>query len=230
VRLDCAQELPVDPAWIGSLSTNFQAHFERQDFVSDARGATERIDAWFEKETRGRVPNLYGHNVLPKTSTLVASSILTFRKDWAEKFSLFETESRPFILEGGQSVSVPTMRAKRLPISTTRVRDAGADGSRGAGLPGPLWVALPFDGESTYLLLGLPATTGELPAMEQQLSDPGVHAIFNQMGAGQPEVFLPKIDWLTPTFSLTSPIQKLPGGHELAELDLWNCLVSPDGC
>ncbi len=219
-RLDCAEKLSPQDDWLAALSNDFQLTFAVQDFLNDARGSTSRIDAWFREQTNGRIPSLYGPNVLPKTISIVASSALTFRMDWARRFSALETAARPFHLRNGQTASVPTMRAENLPVLVGRLGASPAQDTVGAGVPGPLWVAIPFAGQTTFLLLGLPGSEGDLPELERQLGTVGAVAMLNDMDAGKHEILLPKIDWLTPTFSLGSQIQKLDGGRELSHLDL----------
>lgn len=219
-RLDVAREQQPDPVWVTTLERDFQTAFASQDFMNDARGATVRIDAWFRETTKGRIPSVYHPLVLPRTSALVASSSLTFARDWSHRFSLLETAPRLFVLASGEKVSVPMMRAEKMRAWVGRV-DAQAEAvSPGVGVAGPLFVALPFVGDETFLLLGLPVSTQDLPHLEQQLSDPGVPEILARMDFGEHEILLPKIDWLTPSFSLSQALSQLEGGQVLSQLDL----------
>lgn len=226
LRLDVSSSIQPTEAWAEAQQRLFGSRIEKQDFQTDARGATARIDAWFRDETGGRIPSLWGGLVLPQHTQVLSSSVVTFNAPWEHAFSPLETHLRAFRLADGSTVSTAFLHAKHMPLLVGRIEHPGATIASGgeedtsASMPSPLWVGLPFSGGSMMLLLGLPSSTETLPLLEAQLAEIGVLPLMRRMTRSNLELYLPKLDWLRPPENLKTALIQAFGEGLLTGLDL----------
>jgi serine protease inhibitor len=222
-RLDLADALRPGDAWVSDLERGFGAPLVLNNFEKEASEATRRIDAWFNNETGGRIPELFGKKELNEGTRLVASSAVVFERNWANRFRVIDTVVHPFVLADGSQVVVPTLRGERVRMGFTRVAQADATSdfpAVGVGVTGPYWAALPFEGEEFVLLVGLPRSTALLPELEHDLESPGVASILAKLEYQNVEVLLPKVDWLTPSLELDGVLLALGFRNMYADLTL----------
>jgi len=210
-RLDLALGAHPDGAWVEDLKRGFGAEVALNDFEKEAREATARIDAWFRKETGGRIPELFGHESLTNDTELVASSAIVFEEKWANRFRVVDTTDQAFTLVNGSTVSVPTLRGEKVRVGVAwgPRTEAGEAPMRSVGQDGPYWAAMPFEGGEFVLLLGLPRSTTSLPELEAELVNPGVASLLSSMQYSEREVRLPEVDWLTPSTDFNSVLMAL---------------------
>jgi len=106
------RNLAVQPAFLRSLSSEFMTGLWRVDFIQDLSGATNAINQWTSENTRGYIKQLFTPGALNIYTRLVLADAVFFRGDWVRKF-LSATESEPFHLGSGGTVTVPFMISGR---------------------------------------------------------------------------------------------------------------------
>src|SRR5262249_10883288 len=113
-RLDTANALwlqegePFLPDFLALLKKHYGAEPRNVDF-NDLEGARRTINAWAEKQTRGRVKELIPPNVFDDRTLLVLTNAVYFKGEWAKRFPKDRTENGPFWLKPGAEVAVPLM-------------------------------------------------------------------------------------------------------------------------
>jgi serpin B len=157
-RLWTATGMEPDLRYLDEIATAFDANVQALDFAGDPGGATRRINATIEADTRGLIPELFEDPLGPGT-TAVLTNALHLRARWAEPFT--DTRPAPFLASSGQ-VTVDMM-----------------SGASGAGRTVDGWrsVELPYRDGTLAAVAVLPpagtdpctadaATLGELAAAE----------------------------------------------------------------
>jgi serpin B len=132
-RLWTAAGVEPDQRYLDDIATASDADVRALDFAGDPDGATERINATIDQDTRGIIEKLFDEPLDPGT-TAVLTNALHLKARWAAPFT--DTRSAPFDAPSGE-VTVEMM-----------------SGSSGAGRAVDGWqsVALPYrDGTLTAL-------------------------------------------------------------------------------
>lgn len=189
-RLFGASGFTFRPAFLELLKQEFLAPLEELDFKKDPAFATDAINKWVEKQTEKRIRDLIPAGALTKATTLVLANALYLKVPWADEFPAGATSDRPFQVDGGKKVPVPTM---------SRTGSFGCLHTKGFTL-----VGIPFRGGDFQFLIFLPDR--ELPSVFP------VSALL-EAGAKLPEkdvaLFLPKFKLEPPTISLSQTLQAL---------------------
>jgi len=91
------------------LARNYGAGLRLLDFIADADGAGQAINAWVEAVTEGRIEDLIPPGALDATTRLVLVNAIYFNAAWAEPFDVADTHDGPFHTAAGATVDVPMM-------------------------------------------------------------------------------------------------------------------------
>jgi len=90
----------------------YGAGFQEVDYVGAAEEARQTINAWVEKETKGKIKDLIPPGVLSVDTRLVLTNAIYFYGKWALEFEKKNTRDAPFTLMSGETVQVPMMNRK----------------------------------------------------------------------------------------------------------------------
>lgn len=156
-RLFGEQSLAFKPAYLELGRTVFGAPLEALDFITNAGGATARINAWVGEQTRGKIANLLPSGSLDASTRLVLTNAVYFKGDWQEPFELAATRPQSFLAAAGKR-EVAMMR------SSQRLRLAAPKGAKLRVLE------LPYAGGEYALVIVLPQAKDGLAAIEKRLS------------------------------------------------------------
>ena len=99
---------PVKPSFSNVLANDFNAHVEGLDF--DLPSSVNAINQWASDNTKGRIPKVIDE--ISAEAVMFLMNALYFKGDWTYQFKVSDTENRPFYLDGGGQISVPTMSGK----------------------------------------------------------------------------------------------------------------------
>jgi len=154
------QRLPVVADYLTLLRRTFGATAEQGDLSSPR--TSEKIDAWVEKSTKGRIDGIAADLGLPNpAAVLVLLNAVYFLGEWTTPFDPGVTRPEPFTLAGGQRADVPMMH-----LTETKFGYSQGHGFRMLRLPYGkhgrygMEIMLPDDGTTLPGLLGtLDATT-----------------------------------------------------------------------
>ena len=94
-------------SYLDTITTHYRGGVYGVDFRGDGPAARREINAWAERQTRGRIKDLLTDD--DTRTRLVITNAVHFKGQWAEKFSPDETKDAPFTLPGGEKVQVKTM-------------------------------------------------------------------------------------------------------------------------
>ncbi|MBN2370604.1 MAG: serpin family protein [Vicinamibacteria bacterium] len=179
------------------LAVSYGAVVHLMDFVSDAEGARQTINAWVEEQTEERIENLIPEGTLGSLTRLVLVNAVYFNAAWADQFEAGDTRTEPFILLDGNSVSAPMMhQVESFPYA--------------AG-PGYQAVELPYDGQELSMLILVP-DTGSFTSFETQLNADRLLEISASLSKRVVALGLPRWELKGLTFSLKEKLSHLGMG------------------
>jgi serpin B len=177
------------------VKDRFGAPLEQMDFVKNARGATQQINAWVLEQTRQRIRDLIPPDALKSDTRLVLANAIYLKAPWAKAFSADVTKPEPFHVRGGQAVSVPTMRHGDLACGYAK-RDGFAA------------VSIPYIGSDLQFVVLLPDERNGLPALEKKMTSATLAECAKLEKRGL-DLSLPKFKFEPPTLNLGSTLQAL---------------------
>lgn len=147
---------PFLPRFMNLLRTDYGAGFQQVDFLHNADGARQTINAWVEKETQDKIQNLIPPGVLNPATELVLTNAIYFKGTWAAPFDKKATQDQPFHVSAGGEKKVPMMQR------TGNYRYAeGADFQA---------LKLPYAGYALSMIVLLPHAADGLPQLEKELT------------------------------------------------------------
>ncbi|MBW6497583.1 MAG: serpin family protein [Bacteroidales bacterium] len=96
---------PIKPPFLAAMSNDFNAHVEGLNF--DLPSAINVINGWASDNTNGKIPQVIDQ--ITDETVMFLMNALYFKGDWTYQFDVSQTQNRPFILDTGSQISVPTM-------------------------------------------------------------------------------------------------------------------------
>lgn len=109
------QGLPVEPAFLSTLRTDYAADARAANFA-DVAGTLAAINGWANTQTSGRIPKVL--DTIRPDEVMFLLNALYFKGKWREQFDRQRTQSAPFQRDGGSPVSVPLMSRDNTTIKT----------------------------------------------------------------------------------------------------------------
>lgn len=97
------------PAFTGQLDSAYHAAPRQVDFRGDAEGARREINAWTNRETRGKIQELFGRGTIQSNMRLVLGSAIYFNGKWEHAFPRKDTQPGEFVTGSGTTEQVPFM-------------------------------------------------------------------------------------------------------------------------
>jgi len=176
------------------LKHTYGAPLQPMDFVREAAGATQEINAWVEEQTRRRIRDLVPPDTLDASTRLVLVNAVYLKAPWAEEFPAQNTKPRPFHIGGGPVVEAPTM-----------LRQDYFGYARREGFSA---VTLPYRGGEIQFLVLLPHETNGLAAVEASLT-PELLASCVRLRLTEVILYLPKLKLELPVLRLGKVLQSL---------------------
>lgn len=134
----------------------YGSEIEPQDFRHSADAARLVINEWVEGRTRSRIRDLIAPGMVDSSTALVLVNAIYFKGKWAMPFASGETREGPFTLAGGEKVTVPFMN------QTATFRHGDFDDFQ--------LLEMPYSGRGLSMVVLLPKSADELPALESRLS------------------------------------------------------------
>lgn len=117
VALDSANALfgEISTTWnddfLDTLAREYGAGMQAVDYIGAIEAARTAINGWTAERTHDRIEEIIPSGVLDSLTRLVLVNALYLKAPWEEPFEEFNTSPRPFHLEDGSTVEVPTMLA-----------------------------------------------------------------------------------------------------------------------
>jgi serpin B len=159
------------------LQECYGSDLKQIDFYSPPQ-ARRTINAWVEKQTHGKVPELFGPDALQPTTRLVLASAIAFQGDWVHAFSKSQTRPDTFHVHPTEAVPVSLMNQT--------ARFAYFEDARLQCLE------LPYAGGNLAMLVLLPKKAEGLAELETLLTVESLAAYKTRLREQKVEVALPK--------------------------------------
>ena len=180
--------------YLDLVRTCYGGALESVDFIGDAEGARQRINAWVEKKTEDRIKDLLPPRSLDDMTRLVLTNAIYFKGLWENEFDPDKTRDEPFHLLDGQVVEAPRMH------QTQEVPYAENDAVRA--------VHLPYQGGDVSMLVLLPRDVDGLPGVEAELDAAYIEALLERMATRRVRLGLPRFT-TTSEFSMGGTLKKM---------------------
>jgi serine protease inhibitor len=152
------------------------------EFRLDPEGSRSAINAWVDRETRHKIPDLLTPGTVSPETRLILANALYFCASWGERFPPSETRTAPFRSASGAAVDVPMMHRSGLYRYTV---------TRGAEI-----LELPYEGGRFAFVILLPKQPGGLPRLEQAVIAEGLGPWLSKLPEKREfiDVFVPRFE------------------------------------
>ena len=104
------QGFPVHSDFLDAVDETFDAEVAELDFARPS--ASERINAWVQAATHGRIENIVPA-VIPDIVVMYLINAIYFKGPWTFPFDRSDTRTEPFHLDDGSTRTVPLMTIRR---------------------------------------------------------------------------------------------------------------------
>jgi serpin B len=91
------------------IETSYGGKLNEVNFRSAVESVRQRINAWVEKKTKGKIKDLIAKGALSRMTRLVLTNAIYFKGDWTSQFQEEQTRDAPFTLLDGEKIDVPMM-------------------------------------------------------------------------------------------------------------------------
>jgi serpin B len=100
----------VKPAFLNTMATDFESQVSGLDFNTPA--ALSTINQWASDNTNGKIPKVLDE--ISPEAVMFLMNALYFKGEWTQQFDAANTSLRPFNLEDGSTIQVPTMNEEKV--------------------------------------------------------------------------------------------------------------------
>jgi serpin B len=186
---------PFLHAFLDATRTYYGAQPFEVDFAGNTESARQRINAWVEAQTAGKIREIIQSLDLDRDTALVLTNAIYFKGAWASPFVASHTrKDGEFTAAGGKKVTVPMMTQ----TETYRYHDGGSFQA----------LELPYAGNQRSMLVLLPKAVDGLAALESSLTPEGLDAVVGKLGRQRVNLELPRFR-LEESFQLADVLQSL---------------------
>jgi serpin B len=95
----------VEQPFLNANHTYYDARVEALDFGAPTAAPT--INAWVNEQTQGKIKEIV--QAIPPEVVMYLINAIYFKGDWTRQFNKSLTTTRPFHLEDGSTINIPTM-------------------------------------------------------------------------------------------------------------------------
>nr|XP_056710836.1 leukocyte elastase inhibitor-like [Euleptes europaea] len=176
----------------------YGATLQTLDFCNFTEDARQTINAVIDKQTQGKIKELFAPGVVTSQAVLVLANAIYFKATWQHQFDPKLTTEREFRLNENESKPVPTMHQKG------RFKLGGV-----AGVDARI-LCLPYFGEVLSMMILLPNDISGLKQVEQAMSSENLArwAASENMEECPVEMYIPRFK-LEKAFDLNLALQSL---------------------
>ncbi len=169
--------LAFAPAFEDLMVDAYNAPIERLDIAGDPDKATEQVNGWVDKQTRGFIPELFEKGDISAATMVVLCNAVYFEGDWAEQFEEDNTQDGEFRTLDGGTVQAPLMH---------NTADYGY-----AELEGLKIAELPYEGDELSMVVLLPDADDGIYDLEADLTAASLAEMLEQLNYGEVSMTLP---------------------------------------
>jgi len=222
-RLEVANALfgqtgwPFLPSFLDTLALYYGAGMRVLDFAADPEAARGVINDWVAERTHDRIQDLLPEGSVHPSTRLVLANAIYFSAAWDTPFEVSATADRPFHLQGGTTINVPTLH-----------QDEELGYGAGAGFRA---AELPYDGGQLSMVVIVP---DDLAAFEAGFDQARLAQVVGAITTHQLDLMLPKFRFdaplglrdhlialgMTDAFSEAADLSRIGGDRDLLIQDV----------
>jgi len=188
------RDFAILPSFLDVLAESYGAAVRLVDFVADAEGARQTINAWVEQETEERIRDLLPSGAVDALTRLVLVNAVYFNAGWAKPFDPEGTRDRTFSRLDGSHVTVSMMQQR------LNAPYAAGDGWQA--------VELAYEGDQLGMLIVLP-DAGRFDEVESGLDAARLKGVVEALEAREIQLALPLWKLEGASFSLKQALSEL---------------------
>lgn len=175
--------MPFAPAYLDTLSTDYDAGVYQLDFAKDPEGSRGTINDWVADQTEQKIQNLMAPGTVTPDTVLVLTNAIYFEAAWKTPFDPNETGTAPFTTAAGTVANVDTMHGEG-----GYLYGSGSDYQA---------LELPYDGDDIAMDVLLPAGSdaASLAAFEASLTGDRLSAILGGLQSTDVVLSFPKVQF-----------------------------------
>ncbi len=181
-------------SFVEFVESQYEGRVRNVDFVAATEQVRQRINAWVEEQTNGKIQDLLSPGTVDVMTRLVLTNAIYFKGDWARQFQEERTQEAAFTLVGGQTVQVPMMN-QRAEFGYAQTDELQV-------------LRLPYVGEELSMIILLPSEADGIGRIEQKLSRGNLEDWVNRLGEREVIVSVPKFE-MTSKFSMQGVLRSM---------------------
>ncbi len=170
------EHLQVEPGFLHAEAAAFGDDTYQADFTSPS--ATDAINAWVDRATAGRIPELFTLGELLPTTVVVLANALHLHAAWANPHQ-FTSTTGSFVTAAGQNLSVPTL------VATNDQLDFGVTSSYQA-------VQVPYT-NGRFAALVVEPTSATMTSWLSTLTKKDLSTIVGSLSSGSVDLSMPAL-------------------------------------
>jgi serpin B len=160
------------------IEINYQGGLYPVDFRHAPDQARQKINAWVEEETRGKIKDLLKSTHVSAQTLLIITNAIYFHALWASPFTKAKTSQQDFHASPGDVVHVDMMNQ----AGRFRYYDEGSIQA----------LELPYKGDTLAMVILLPKTKDGLGQLESSLTVPKLEGWLTKLASRRVDVSLPR--------------------------------------
>ena len=182
------------PEYMDALKSDYAAAAVASDFNKDPEAVRLAANAWTEKQTKGKIKDLFAASSFSPETRLALVNAVYFKGKWKEQFDKKATREQDFTLLSGKKIKAPLMESSG-EIGVGYYEDSFLQAA-----------ALPYAGGDLEMLVILPKPGKNFLETEKGLTAEKFSKVRSGLAEKEVKVFLPRFrladDWdLAPALS-----------------------------
>ena len=182
------------PEYMDALKSDYAAAAVASDFNKDPEAVRLAANAWTEKQTKGKIKDLFAASSFSPGTRLVLVNAVYFKGKWKEQFDKKATREQDFTLLSGKKIKAPLMESSG-EIGVGYYEDSFLQAA-----------ALPYAGGDLEMLVLLPKPGKNFLETEKGMTAEKFAKVRSGLANKEVKVFLPRFsladDWdLAPALS-----------------------------
>ncbi len=192
------------PAFLKTLKSVYAAKLETLDYEKSPEAATQHINQWVMKATKGKISDLIPPGAVKKNTELVLANAVYFNAKWASPFEAAANQKGDFVYKGRTPVTFMNQGGQFFYAENERFQ----------------LLEMPYDHPSWKMIVVLPKGAIDLCRFEDELSETSLEALLDKRQKRRLLISIPKFK-IERTFDLETSFRQM-GIAEAFDMDLAN--------
>jgi len=164
------------------------------DFRVQAENSRQKINAWIEEKTQGKITDLLAPGLISDMTRLIITNTIYFKAEWIRQFNPANTRDKDFYLLSEEKIQVPMMnQSDFFGYWENDLLQA---------------LKLPYQGKAISMVILLPKQKTGLPQLEAKLNLKNLQSWTTNFETKKVRVYIPKFK-LAGSFNLKDSLQTM---------------------